>query len=62
MLGSLLDKYEEQGLTSIEKGAVLKVQPLNQLGSPVELVRAFGKKSDFEEAVKELENEIYKSA
>ena len=32
------------------------------MGSPVELVRAFGKRKDFEEAVKELENEIYNIA
>ena len=28
------------------------------MGSPVELVRAFGKRKDFEQAIKELENEI----
>ena len=36
--------------------------PFNQLGSPAELVRAFGKKADFEKAVKELQQEIYKTA
>jgi len=62
VLSSLLDKYEQEGVVSIEDSAILKVQPLNKLGSPVELVRAFGKKADFEKAIKELENEIYKSA
>jgi type I restriction enzyme R subunit len=32
------------------------------MGSPVEIVRAFGKKKDFDKAIKELENEIYKIA
>jgi type I restriction enzyme R subunit len=32
------------------------------MGSPVELVRAFGKRKDFEQAVRELENEIYNIA
>ena len=59
VLNSLLEKYEQEGIVSIEQGAVLKVKPLNQMGSPVELVRAFGKRKDFEQAVKELENEIY---
>lgn len=59
---SLLDKYESDGITSIETGSVLKVKPLNKLGGPVELVKAFGKKKDFEKAVKELENEIYNIA
>ncbi|WP_452231769.1 EcoAI/FtnUII family type I restriction enzme subunit R [Lacinutrix sp. MEBiC02595] len=62
VLNSLLDKYEKEGIVSIEQGSVLKVQPLSQMGSPVELVRAFGKKKDFEQAVKELENEIYNIA
>lgn len=60
VLNSLLEKYENEGIISIEQGSVLKVKPLNELGSPVELVRAFGKKSDFDQAIKELENEIYK--
>lgn len=59
VLSSLLQKYEDEGIVSIEKGAVLEVKPLNEIGSPVELVRAFGKKKDFEQAIKELENELY---
>ncbi|WP_179334561.1 EcoAI/FtnUII family type I restriction enzme subunit R [Winogradskyella costae] len=62
VLNSLLDKYEKEGIVSIEQGSVLKVQPLSQMGSAVELVRAFGKKKDFDQAIKELENEIYNIA
>jgi type I restriction enzyme R subunit len=62
VLNSLLDKYEQEGIVSIEQGSVLKVKPLTEMGSPVELVRAFGKRKDFEEAIKELENEIYNIA
>ncbi len=62
VLSSLLDKYEDEGITSIETGSVLKVKPLNQLGGPVELVKAFGKKKDFEAAIKELEQELYNIA
>ncbi len=59
VINSLLDKYESDGITSIETGSILTVQPISQLGSPVELQRAFGKKKDFENAIKELENELY---
>jgi len=62
VLSKLLDKYEYEGITSIQNGAILKVQPLSSIGSPIELVRAFGKRTDFEQAVKELENEIYSIA
>ncbi|WP_281613105.1 DEAD/DEAH box helicase family protein [Flammeovirga sp. SubArs3] len=59
VLSSLLEKYEEEGIVSIEQGGVLKVQPFDRIGSPVELVKAFGKKKDFDQAVKELESELY---
>ena len=62
VLVRLLDKYEEQGVIPLEKGSILKVKPINELGSPVQLVKAFGGKEEFEKAMKELENEIYKSA
>jgi len=62
VLSSLLVKYEQEGIVSIEDGSILKVQPLSNLGSPVELVKAFGKKKDFDEAIRDLENELYKSA
>jgi type I restriction enzyme R subunit len=62
VLNSLLDKYEQEGVISIEESSILKVQPLSDLGSPVELVKAFGRKADFDNAIKELESEIYKVA
>jgi type I restriction enzyme, R subunit len=62
VLESLLEKYVKDGVASIEDGSVLKLTPLSELGSPVELVRAFGKKVDYEDAVQELEKEIYKIA
>jgi type I restriction enzyme R subunit len=62
VLEGLLDKYVQDGVVSIEDAAVLKLKPLSDLGGPVELVRAFGKKADYDNAVKELEQEIYKIA
>ncbi len=62
VLDGLLDKYVEEGVVSIDDTSVLKLKPLSDMGSPVELVRSFGKKKDFEEAVKELEQELYKIA
>ena len=61
VLEGLLEKYVQDGVTSIEDGSVLKLMPLSELGSPVELVKTFGKKSDFERAIIELEEELYKS-
>jgi len=62
VLDGLLERYVVDGVVSIEDTAVLKLKPLSDMGSPVELVRAFGKKQDFETAIKELEDELYKLA
>lgn len=62
VLEKLLEKYENEGITAIEKGAILKVAPFREMGSVMELVRAFGKNEDFEEAIKELERELYQIA
>jgi type I restriction enzyme R subunit len=54
VLEALLDKYADEGISSLENNAVLKVRSLNQFGTPSEIVRRFGKKADFERAVQEL--------
>jgi len=59
VIEKLLEKYENEGVIAIEDNAVLRVKPLIDMGSPVELVRAFGKKKDFDKAIEELEHEIY---
>jgi len=60
VLHTLLDKYADIGVREIETINVLKVQPLNQLGTPPEIVKgAFGSKKDYEQAITELEAAIY---
>ncbi len=61
ILEALLDKYADEGLEDLENINVLKVKPLTDLGSPWELVNAFGNKKKYQEAIKELENELYKT-
>ena len=60
VLNSLLDKYADDGLLTIESTEVLKLDPLNKLGTPIELVKAFGGKTQYVNALKELEQELYK--
>jgi type I restriction enzyme R subunit len=62
VINSLLDKYTDDGLFTIESTEVLKLDPLNKLGTPIELVKAFGGKPQYTAALKELENELYKIA
>ena len=62
VLEAVLHKYIESGVTSIEDTSVLNLKPLADMGSPVELVNAFGKRKDFEKAVSELEDQLYITA
>ena len=60
VLETLLDKYADEGIQNIESMEVLKVKPLTDFGSPVEIIREFGNKAEYLKAIKELENELYK--
>ena len=62
MLESLLEKYADEGIGNIESMQVLKVQPLDQFGSALEIVKLFGGKEQYLQAVHELEQEIYRVA
>lgn len=61
VINSLLDKYADDGLITIESTEVLKLDPLNKLGTAVELINAFGGKPQYIKALKELEVELYKN-
>ncbi len=62
VLEALLDKYADEGVEHIEGLEALKVRPLDRFGSPLEIVRAFGGRRQYEEAVREMEAELYGAA
>lgn len=62
VIQSLLDKYSDDGLLTIESMDVLKLDPVNKHGSPIEIIKAFGGKANYLEALVELEQELYKAA
>lgn len=62
VLEALLEKYEALGLRSIEKMDVLRIDPLDELGTPVEIVSWFGGKAGYLEALRELEKHLYTEA
>lgn len=59
VLGTLMDKYASEGLKEIEETKVLQLHEFQQFGSPMKIVKAFGGKAAYEQAVKELEDEIF---
>jgi type I restriction enzyme R subunit len=63
VLEALLDKYADEGVTSIENNNVLKLDPFKQLGTPVEIINGvFGGKARYEQAIQDLETELFKQA
>ena len=59
-LKDILEK--EGGVENIEDMSVLRLQPINQHGTPIEIINSFGGKEKYLEALKELEDQIYKMA
>ena len=62
VLDALLDKYADTGIVPLEDIGILNVQPIDRLGTPIEIVNCFGGRDKYMEAVKELETEIYAAA
>lgn len=62
VLEALLDKYADEGIANIESIEVLRVNPFDEFGSPLEIIHEFGNKEKYLQAVKELETELYKTA
>jgi type I restriction enzyme R subunit len=62
VLEALLDKYADEGISNIESIEVLRVNPFDEFGSPLEIIKEFGSKDKYLQAVKDLEVELYKTA
>jgi len=62
VLEALLDKYADEGIEHIEDIRILKVNPLDRLGTPTEIVNLFGGKMGYIKALNELEQAIYQAA
>ena len=60
VLGALLDKYADECVLDLDDASVLRIPPLDSLGTPVELIRAFGGKPGFERAVRDLQSALYR--
>ncbi len=59
VLEALLDKYANEGLENIESIEILKVPDMARFGTLVEIIKSFGNKDKFMEAITELERELY---
>jgi type I restriction enzyme R subunit len=59
VLDALLDKYADEGVAQIEENQVLTVVPFSQIGTPIEIIRAFGGSDNYQRAVRELKRSLY---
>ena len=62
VLNALLDKYADEGFENLEDLAVLRVEPISDLGTPLEIVAAFGGREAYLEAIRELQSNLYSAA
>lgn len=62
VLEKLLDKYADEGIENLEDINVLRLQDFNEIGSAYEIIKIFGGRESYFNAVHELENELYKPA
>ncbi len=62
VLEALLQKYQDEGVTSIDDPRILRISPFDTMGTPVELLKQFDGKDGFEIAVHELQSALYEKA
>ena len=61
VLETLLDSYMNLGIKNIEQIDVLKMKDFQKFGKPARIAKLFNGKQGYEEAVRALENELYKA-
>jgi len=59
VLEALLQKYQDEGVTDLGDPKILQIPPFDSMGTPLELVRQFGARRDFERAVYKLQAALY---
>jgi type I restriction enzyme R subunit len=62
VLDALLAKYADEGMLNLDDANVLRIPPLSSLGTPVQLIKAFGGKDRFVFAVHEMQSALYQEA
>ena len=60
VLEDLIEKYKDFGITEIEDTKILQLDPFRQYGKPSKIVKEFGGADKYRQALRELEEEIYK--
>ena len=59
VLDALLAKYADEGVLNLDDTNVLRIAPFSAIGMPLQLIKAFGGREGFEQAVHELQAALY---
>jgi len=60
VLDALLAKYQDEGIVmGLDNVKILEIPPFNTMGTPFQLIREFGSRASFENAVHELQAALY---
>jgi len=60
VLEALLAKYQDEGVVGgLDNVHILEIPPFNAMGTPLQLIKQFGSKANFENAVHELQAALY---
>lgn len=61
VLEALLEKYADEGVTQIEERQILTVSPFTRFGTPLEIIETFGGLNNYQQAINDLEDELYRA-
>jgi type I restriction enzyme R subunit len=60
VLEALLAKYQDEGVvTGLDNTKILEIPPFNTMGTPFQLIKQFGSRTSFEQAVHKLQAALY---
>lgn len=62
VLEALLNKYADEGVLNLNDANVLKVTPFNKMGTPMQLIKAFGNGDAFIKAAHDLQSALYEES
>ena len=63
VINALLDKYADYtDADALDLGDIniLRINPISELGTPVQLINSFGGKQNFNQAIQELQSALYR--
>lgn len=62
VLEKIIEKYKDRGVRDLENIETLSVPPFNEMGTPLEIVKLFGNRKEYNKVIREIEDILYEVA